>query len=75
MRLIDLDKLLLQVKMRRYTKASLSLLYNQEVVDAIPIKWIEKQIEKALSADSVDMFYVGSLKHLIEAWRKENETN
>ena len=39
--------------------------------EAIPVEFIEKQIEKALSVDSVDLFYVGSLKHLIKEWEKE----
>lgn len=41
--------------------------------EAIPVEWIEKQIEKASSVDSVDMFYLWNLKYLIKEWREENE--
>lgn len=44
-------------------------------VNAIPIEWIKMQIEKALSAESINLFYVESLKHLIKEWEKENGVN
>ena len=45
---------------------------NAPTVEAIPIEWISKQIEKALTVDSVDMFYVRNLKYLIKTWEEEN---
>lgn len=73
--LINKYELLKEVAKRKYSAASMRLINEQPEVKAIPIEWIRKQIEKALSVDSVDLFYVGNLKHLIKEWERENETN
>lgn len=63
-RLIDLDKLLEQIKIRRYSKASLSLLYNQEVIEAIPIKWLQ---------DNFNCNDEYTLKVIINEWLRYNK--
>lgn len=89
MRLIDVDKLELKHYVQRVSDKVIGyngtqpkyanydiLAYdiaNAPTVKAITIEWIEKQIKKALSVDSVNLFYVGSLKHLIKEWEKEND--
>lgn len=77
MRLIDADKLKPNAQWsdfyNDFRAYSITQIDDAPTVDAIPIEWIEKQIEKALSVDSVDLFYVGSLKHLIKVWEKEND--
>ena len=42
MRLIDADKLLEDLKQKRYSKQSLELIQSQPEVNAIPVKWIIK---------------------------------
>lgn len=59
--------------MARIRSAIKEMIDEAPTVDAIPIEWIEKQIGKALSVDSCDMFYARNLKYLIKEWRKENE--
>jgi hypothetical protein len=82
MRLIDADKLVKAIENENHGLsisgaeekfAKIIQVNMQPTVKAIPIEWIEKQIEKALSVDSVDMFYVGNLKYLIKDWEKEND--
>lgn len=86
MRLIDADEVLNLISNEKvietnsnevaYNEAlevAIQIIDTQKTVKAISIEWIEKQIKKALSVDSVDLFYAGNLKHLIKEWEKENE--
>ena len=71
MKLIDKDKLLEDLKQKRYSKQSLELIRSQPEVKAIPIKWIIKN-------------YLGELRRagccprdavaeeMIDAWTEEN---
>lgn len=50
----------------------------QPTVEAIPIEFIEKQIDKTTdfsNKDELDLWYAGHLRHLIKLWENENGKN
>ena len=69
MKLIDKDKLLEDLKQKRYSKQSLELIQSQLVVEAIPIEWIKKWNQK----NENFLLYMGLARKLIEDWEKEND--
>lgn len=79
MRLIDVEKLLADLKTRRYSKRSLELIESQPVVDAIPVAWIENWLNNFMKDINGRTYYCGdgydSAGDLLEAWEKENETD
>ena len=98
MRLIDADKLELKHYVQRVTDKPIGYGGTQPVyanydiiaydvdhaptVEAIPIEWIKKQIEKYVEwttfkfhIDVDDIEARNCLEYLLEDWEKENETN
>lgn len=67
MKLIDKEALLLALKRKRYSKQSLDLIESQPVVDAIPVAWLEQ--------NAIKWGVSFTMRRLLEAWEKENETN
>ena len=65
MRLIDADKLLEDLKQKRYSKRSLELIQSQLVVEAIPIEFLDKWFGNNYNA----------FTDLMTAWEKENGVN
>lgn len=79
MKLIDKEALLLALRKKRYSKQSLDLIESQPVVDAIPVPWIQNWINSFMKDINGRTYYCGdgydSADDLLEAWKKENETN
>ena len=78
MRLIDADKLLEDLKQKRYSKQSLELILSQPEIKAIPIKWIiewSSQFNKVHSNGIT--YYEGEgydgVWDLLEAWSVAQE--
>ena len=70
MKLIDKEKLLEDLKSKRYSKQSLELIQSQPEVEAIPIEWIKELIEEFYE-DGIDS-YAKLLGQVITEWEKEN---
>ena len=52
------------------------LIENAPTVDAIPVEWLEKKIEKCKSSkDLYPQLFEEIITIVITEWRKENETN
>ena len=52
-----------------------NVIDEQPTVNAIPIKFIEKQIEQTTdinNRDELDILYAGNLSYLIKLWEKEH---
>ena len=65
MKLIDVEKLLADLKTRRYSKRSLELIESQPEIKAIPSDWLnEKAVLHGVSF---------TMRLLIDDWEKENE--
>lgn len=79
MKLIDKESLLLALRKKRYSKQSLDLIESQPVVDAIPVDFIENWLNSFMKEINGRTYYCDegydSADDLLEAWRKENETN
>ena len=79
MKLIDKEALLLELKKKRYSKQSLDLIESQPVVDAIPVDFIENWLNSFMKEINGRTYYMGdgydSADDLLEAWRKDNETD
>ena len=79
MKLIDKEALLLALKKKRYSKQSLDLIESQPVVDAIPVDFIENWLNSFMKEINGRTYYMGdgydSADDLLEAWRKDNETD
>ena len=74
MKLIDKEKLLKDLKQKRYSKRSLELIESQPEIEAIPIEWMEKweiDHEHELYFRSERPKYI--IQRLINEWEKENE--
>lgn len=67
MKLIDKEALLLALRKKRYSKQSLDLIESQPVVDAIPVPWLEQ--------NAIKWGVSFTMRRLLEAWEKENESN
>lgn len=65
MRLIDVEKLLADLKTRRYSKRSLELIESQPEVKAIAIDWLKEYAGK--------YGLTPYLKYIIQEWGKQNE--
>ena len=63
-RLIDKDRFIADVVDRRYSQASMRLIREQPVIDAIPVEWIKEHYS-----------WLTMAMEMIEHWEKENETN
>ena len=83
MRLIDADKLLLNNteilicngSFKEALEIQLEKIENAQTVKAIPIVWIEKQIEKTTditNEEELDVLYAGHLSYMLKLWEKEN---
>lgn len=81
MRLIDIDKHFEIIKMFYNADIEMPLHRVKRVLDwaptvrAIPIRFIEEQIEKTTdisNKDELDFLYAGNLSYLIKLWEKEN---
>ena len=76
MRLIDKEKLLEDLKSKRYSKQSLELIENQPEIEAIPISFMKKWQEGFMKEIHGTVYYMGdgydSAEDLLEAWVKEN---
>lgn len=74
MRLIDADKLLEDLRQKRYSKRSMELILNQPDIKAIPIEWIKKWCNehnsKSLEERLLKRYGVITI---LEDWEKENE--
>lgn len=70
MKLIDKEKLLEDLKQKRYSKQSLELIERQPVIDAIPVKWIEDYIAGYIPGNHLG----GEADYMLEDW-KEYEKN
>ena len=77
MRLIDADKLLEDLKQKRYSKQSLELIQSQPEIKAIPISFMRKWENGFMKEINGRIFYMGdgydTAEDLLEAWEKENE--
>lgn len=77
MKLIDKEKLLEDLKQKRYSKQSLELIERQPVIDAIPIEFMRKWQEGFMKEINGTIYYMGdgydTAEDLLEAWVKENE--
>ena len=73
--LIDKMKLMDDVVKRSYSRKSLDLILDQPEVEAIPIEWIEKWIDKNTELETLSIDGVWDIQEMIEDWGKENETN
>jgi len=69
MRLIDADKLLEDLKQKRYSKRSLELIHDQHEVAAIPIEWIRDYIDYTFMPPGDYCV----LQKMLKEWEKENE--
>ena len=72
--LIDKEKLLEDLKSKRYSKRSLELIENQPEVKAIPVKWIEDYIAGYIPGNNPS----GEVEYMLEDWKeyeKGNEIN
>lgn len=65
MRLIDSNKLK-RIYLYNRIVVSDTEIHNAEVIEAIPVEWIEQEAAKAGKC-----LYVDGLKHLILKWRRE----
>lgn len=67
MRLIDSNKLK-RMYLPRYNRIVVSNaeIHNAEVIEAIPVEWIEQEAAKAGKC-----LYADGLEHLIFRWRKK----
>lgn len=70
MKLIDKEKLLEDLKQKRYSKRSLELIESQPEVKAIPIEWIKKYLD--IHTFGCGDFYYMTYEMLAD-WEKENE--
>ena len=77
MKLIDKNKLLNELKSRKFSKNSLALIESQPVVDAIPVDWINNWLDQFMREINGRTYYMGDgydgAGDLLEAWEKENE--
>ena len=77
MKLIDKEKLLEDLKQKRYSKRSLELIERQPEIEAIPISFMRKWQEGFMKEINGRVYYMGdgydSAEDLLEAWEKENE--
>lgn len=77
MKLIDKEALLLALRKKRYSKQSLDLIESQPVVDAIPVAWLKKYMNK-VDIEDCGMVYLSPsapFRDMLNEWEKENETN
>lgn len=65
MRLIDSNKLK-RIYLYNRIVVSDTEIHNAEVIEAIPVEWIEQEAAKAGKC-----LYADGLKHLILEWRRE----
>ena len=78
MRLIDADKVIEMMKDKHYTKASLAVIENAPTENAVPVNYIESEIDKYYqmsghSIPSVEEEYLKKareLKNLLWHWEK-----
>ena len=70
MKLIDKEKLLADLKTRRYSKRSLELIESQPEIKAIPVKWIEDYLYGYIPNNNPG----GEIDYMLEDW-KEYEKN
>lgn len=77
MRLIDIDKISKDAEWDEqfdgFTSYSSAMIDEAEIVEAIPIEWLQKKYDKWKDRDVLGWSYC--VKLLIEEWEKENETN
>ena len=77
MKLIDKEKLLKDLKSKRYSKQSLELIESQPEIKAIPIAFMRKWQEGFMKEINGTLYYMGdgydTAEDLLEAWEKENE--
>lgn len=77
MKLIDAEKLLEDLKQKRYSKRSLELIQSQPEVKAIPIAFMRKWQNGFMKEINGRIYYMGdgydTADDLLEAWEKENE--
>ena len=77
MKLIDKEKLLADLKTRRYSKRSLELIESQPEVKAIPVAFMRKFQNSFMKEINGRTYYMGdgydTAEDLLEAWEKENE--
>ena len=78
MKLIDKEKLLEDLKSKRYSKRSLELIESQPEIKAIPIAFMRKWEDSFMKEINGRTYYMGdgydTAADLLEAWEKENET-
>ena len=74
MKLIDKEKLLEDLKQKRYSKQSLELIQSQPVVNAIPVDWLRKNYLGDLRIAGCQPIS-RTVKKIIEFWEEENEDN
>lgn len=74
MKLIDADKLLEDLKQKRYSKQSLELIQSQPEVDAIPVSWIKNHLteliigrDRKFSSSDAPIVYT-----IIADWKEAN---
>ena len=67
MKLIDKDKLLEDLKQKRYSKQSLDLIQSQPEVKAIPVKWIEDYMAGYIPDRNNP---AGEIDYMLEDWEK-----
>ena len=79
MKLIDKEKLLEDLKSKRYSKRSLELIESQPEIKAIPIAFMRKWEDSFMKEINGRTYYMGdgydTAEDLLEAWEKENEKN
>lgn len=75
MKLIDKEKLLEDLKQKRYSKQSLELIEKQPEIEAIPISFMRKWQEGFMKVINGRVYYMGdgydTADDLLEAWKKE----
>ena len=74
MKLIDKEKLLEDLKQKRYSKQSLELIERQPDIDAIPADWIRNHLTKLIigpdrkfSSSDAPIVYT-----ILSDWKEEN---
>lgn len=70
--LIEKEKLLQDLKRKRYSKQSIELIESQPVVDAIPVAWLKKNYLGDLRIAGCQPVS-RTVKKIIEFWEEENE--
>ena len=72
MKLIDKEKLLEDLKSKRYSKQSLELIQSQPEVKAIPNHWLIDHYLHGFSRAGCQTRYM-TVKEILEEWERVNE--